>query len=95
MQSGSSSRVEPGAVANAPERRLDVRAAGVHESFASGASCGKDGKALFEVAAKGLEMHTGDGLDGAAARGIEVPERDEMVGKWLPLVARPGGECRE
>ena len=30
-----------------------------------------------------------------AARGIEVPERDEMVGQRSALVASPGGECRE
>ena len=67
--------------ADVPEGRLDVRAAGAHQPFASRASDGKDGEALLDVAAERLDMHAGDGLDGGAARGIEVSEVDEMVGQ--------------
>ena len=95
MRSESSSSVEPGAEKTCPSVASTSGPPAAHETFASGTSDGKDGKALLEVAAKGLEMHTGDGLDRGAARGIEVPERDEMVGQRSALVASPGGECRE
>ena len=81
--------------ADMPEGRLDVRAAGVRETFASRAPDGQDGKAFTGVAAEGLEVEAGDGLDGGAARGIEVAEVDKVVGQGSALVASPGGECRE
>ena len=42
-----------------------------------------------------LDVQTGDGLDGGAARGIEVTRVDQVVGQRSALVARPGGEGRE
>jgi len=78
-----------------PEARSDVWTAGPRQAFASRASHGQNGQALLNVAAQGLNMHTGDGLDGGPARGVEVPEIDEVVGQRPALVSRPGGEGRE
>ncbi len=64
-----------------PEGRLDLRAAGASEALASRPSDSQHGKALLNVTAEGLNMHTGDGLDGGATRGIELAELDEMVGQ--------------
>ncbi len=81
--------------ANAPERRLDVRAAGVRQTFPSRASDGQHGEALLNVAAKGLKVHIGDGLDGDAPRGIEMSESHKMIGQGSRPVARPRREGRD
>ena len=75
--------------ADVPEGRLNVRAAGAHEAFASGPSDRKDRKALLNVAAKGLDMHTGDGLDSSARRGASRwPSRDKVVGQGIRPLSR-------
>ena len=50
---------------------------------------------LLGVAAEGLDMQVGDGFECAAARGVEVSQRDKMVGERLALVESPGGKGRE
>ncbi len=93
--SSSSSWVDGMRRADVPEGRLDVRTAGACKVFASRPSDGQDGQALLNVAAEGLNMHTGDGLDGGPPCGIQVSECDEVIGEASALVARPGGERRE
>ncbi len=81
--------------AHVPECRLSVWSAGPTEAFASRASHRQDCETLLDVAAEGLNMHIGDCLDSGTARGIQVSERDKMVGQRSALVASPGGEGRK
>jgi hypothetical protein len=78
-----------------PEGRLDLGVAGAQQTLASRASDSQHGDALLNVAAKRLNMHTNNGLDSGATRGIEVAKVDEMVGQGSGLLAHPGGECRD
>ena len=81
--------------ANVTEGRLDVRAAGARETSRVERPTARTAR-LFPVSPpERLDMQTGDGLDGGAARGIEVAELDEVVGQGSALVASPGGECRK
>ena len=84
-------RVEACAEATCPSV-ASISGSPLREALASRASDGQDGEALLDVAAVGLDMQAGDGLDGGPARRIEVPERDEVVGQGSGLVARPGVE---
>jgi hypothetical protein len=78
-----------------PERCLKIGSSGAHEAVARRTSNSQDCETFLRVAAQGLDMQTGDGLDDGAARGVKVAELDKVVGQSLALVARPGGECRE
>jgi hypothetical protein len=82
--------------ADVPEGCLNVSAADPRKRFASRPSDGQDGQAIAGLAAQGLDVQTGDGLDSGAARSIEISKVDEVVGQGSPLVASPGGEsCKE
>ena len=81
--------------ADVPEGRLNLWATRTRQALASRPPDRQDGKALLDVAAHGLKMHGGNGLNSGSARGIEVSELDQVVGQLAALIAGPGRECRE
>jgi hypothetical protein len=78
--------------ADASEGRLDLRVAQVGQALARGPGGGDGGEALLRVAGVSLDVQGGQGLDGGSLGGIEVAQRDQVVGQGPRLVAGPGVE---
>ena len=75
-----------------PSVAFDVGVAEVSEALAGGLAGGDGGEAPLHVAAVGLHVHGRQGLDGGSLGGIQVPQRDQVIGEGSRLVAGPGVE---
>jgi hypothetical protein len=72
--------------------RVNVGVAKAGQAVAS-ALAGRDGgEAPPHIAAVGLDVQRRQGLDGGSLGGIEVPQRDQVIGQRSRLVAGPGVE---
>jgi hypothetical protein len=72
--------------------RIEGRVDLVGQALSCRAAGGDGGEALLRVTAVGFEVQGRQRLDGGSLGGIEVPQRDQMVGQGPGLVARPGVE---
>ena len=78
--------------ADPAERPLDLRVPDRREALERGLAGGDGGQALLDVAAVGLDVQVGQGLDHRPLGVAQVAQGDEVVGQGSRLVAGPGVE---
>ena len=78
--------------AEMPDRHRDLGIGYPGQALARGPAGGYCGQALLDVALMAVHMQVSQRLDGGAAGGIDMPQRDQVVGQGPGLVAGPGVE---